>query len=104
MKNKILLFLITIGIAFAITPLTVNAASLNAVNEKYFKIHHPYYMEKVSKYHISAVGTDLDLYKQAALEDIDAIYNESQGKTYDPNIKVIIAYCYIYVISFFYII
>ena len=90
MKNKILIFTIILTLLITFAPSTVSAANNKALNQKRITERQRFKIKKPTKAQIKAVGSELEYYKQIALEDLDSLHFEVSNYKYSTEIGELI--------------
>lgn len=89
-KKKLLIFTIVLTLLITFVPSTANAANNKVLNQKRMAERQKFRLVKPTKAQIKAVGSELEYYKQLALDDVDSVYFSTSEHKYSSEIKTII--------------
>lgn len=90
MKRKVLIFTFILVLLVSFAPTSANAANNKMVNQKLIERRQKFKVTKPTKAQIKAVGSELEYYKQIALEDVNNLYIKSNRGKYSKSIKNLI--------------
>ena len=96
MKKKLFIFTIVLSLLITFAPNTVNATNNKVLNQKRVTERQKFKITKPTQAQIKAVGSELEYYKQIALEDVDSMYFASSEREYSDEIRAIIDSYYNY--------